>query len=273
MNNPLKLLIIEDDSDFLLLLRKIFKSFDEVVEISEANNAESAFSMLSEDFFDCVLLDQNLPGLNGIEFLQRLLAGGDLQVPIIMMTADGSETIAAQAIKSGASDYIPKENINKHDLHRSITNAIRFFELEQRAQRAEYELARTGKHFRTIVEKVTDIIFQLDPEGNISYVNPACKFLGYEKDELLGKPIKSVVGNKDLEDILPKLMTREVGPLITSALEIDLITNDSYALSNEFPVIKVLVDAIGLWNAPDEVVFKSNKGLEFLGTLCICRRI
>ncbi len=65
----------------------------------------------------------------------------------------------------------------------------------------------------------------------------------------------------------------EVGLLITSALEVNLITNENYALLNEFPVIKVLVDAIGLWNAPDEVVFKSNEGLEFLGTLCICRRV
>ncbi len=61
--------------------------------------------------------------------------------------------------------------------------------------------------------------------------------------------------------------------MITSALEVNLITNENYALSNEFPVIKVLVDAIGLWNAPDEVVFKGNEGLEFLGTLCICRRV
>jgi hypothetical protein len=44
------------------------------------------------------------------------------------------------------------------------------------------------------------------------------------------------------------------------------------SLSDQMPTVKINVDSIGLWNVPDEDVFKNNVGKEFLGTLCVGKR-
>ena len=273
MGNSLKVLVIDDDASFRKLIGGFARGSDPLLIIVEAEDCESGLSELNSGAFDCVLLDYNLPGINGIELLQRMLATGGVRVPIIMLTGHGDETIAAQALKSGASDYLSKEKITKDLLLRTIQAAVRFHRSELRTKQAEDELVRSEKHYRTLVEKVSDIIFQLDPKGKITYVNPACRHLGYDKEELIGLSIESLLVHDHPNEVLPKILTQDVGPLSTTNLEVGLKANPRSTMSGEIPVVHVLLDAFGLWNAPDEVVFKNKKGLEFLGTVCICRKV
>ncbi|MFO1328204.1 MAG: sigma-54 dependent transcriptional regulator [Rubrivivax sp.] len=72
-----------------------------------AGSGEEGLAQFAEFKPDIVLLDHNLPGLTGLEVLERLQKG-DTQVPVIMMTGFGGIEVAVQALKLGAADYLTK---------------------------------------------------------------------------------------------------------------------------------------------------------------------
>ena len=85
---------------------------------------------------DCVLLDLNLPDIDGLELLRSILREPD-PCPVIVVTAHGSEQVAVEAMKSGAADYVVKGAISAEGLAHVIENA-----LEKRALQREVEQQR-----------------------------------------------------------------------------------------------------------------------------------
>src|SRR6185369_17180960 len=75
--------------------------------VTEAASVEAARQIVSKSRPDLILLDNNLPGASGLEYLQELATVED-SPPVVMITAHGSERTAIAAIKAGAYDYLPK---------------------------------------------------------------------------------------------------------------------------------------------------------------------
>ena len=88
-------------------------------------------------FFDCALLDYQLPDSNRIYLLQEILHFGGTSSQIIFVAGKGGETIAAQALKAGALDYISKEKLSPELLSQCIHNVIKVHDLELRANQTE----------------------------------------------------------------------------------------------------------------------------------------
>ena len=103
-------------------------------------------------FFDCALLDYQLPDSNRIHLLQEILHFVGTSSPIIFVTGKGDETIAAQALKAGALDYISKEKLSPELLSQCIHNVIKVHDLELRANQTE-------KQYKRIVETILENIF------------------------------------------------------------------------------------------------------------------
>src|SRR5688572_10523956 len=105
--------------------------------VAEAGNAREALELVlrTGDRFDCALLDYNLPDRSGTEMLRDLRAA-DADLPVIMMTGQGSEEIAVDAMKAGAADYLPKGRLSGEQLARSVTGAIRVHRAEAETRRA-----------------------------------------------------------------------------------------------------------------------------------------
>jgi DNA-binding NtrC family response regulator len=101
-----RLLIVDDEEDMLRLLKRSL-STDLNCEIETAPNAYQALSLLEEAPFDVMLLDIRMPGIDGMEFLDRIRQDY-LGLTVVMMTAYGSIDLAVQAIKNGAYDFITK---------------------------------------------------------------------------------------------------------------------------------------------------------------------
>jgi two-component system, sensor histidine kinase len=98
---------------------------------------------------DCLLLDYDLPDLDGLRFLDELTEGtGRSPVPVVMLTGRGGEAVAVQALKRGAQDYLVKGSYSPESLLRSVDDAIERVairrELDQQRQELErlYEEAR-----------------------------------------------------------------------------------------------------------------------------------
>lgn len=140
MTNVKTILIIEDDEVDRKVLCRYLKSERPDTDIVESHKCEEGFSAMKEKDFDCILLDYQLPDGDGIEFLQKMMLGEFKCPPVLFLTGQGDELLAVEALRSGAADYIPKENLSANRLNRSIDNAIRFHQLEARAKDAETKL-------------------------------------------------------------------------------------------------------------------------------------
>src|ERR1044072_6529215 len=105
--------------------------------ITEAASAETARALLNQNETDLLLLDVNLPGLSGLDFLRELKSANGNAPLVIIVTAHGSERMAVEAVKAGAHDYISKP-FELDDLRLVIKNAAETIQL----RRENYSLRR-----------------------------------------------------------------------------------------------------------------------------------
>ena len=114
-----RILVVDDESSIRRALKNILEN--EQYAVSLAENGEQALEMASEENFDAILLDIKMPGLDGMEVLNKLITITD--APIIMISGHGTIETAVAAIKKGAYDFIVKPP----DLNRlliTVRNAI-----------------------------------------------------------------------------------------------------------------------------------------------------
>lgn len=102
-------------------------------------NGTDALNALSENP-DLVLLDIMLPDINGNEVLSRIKTKNP-QVPVIMLSAQGSVEVALESIRLGAFDYFPKP-IDKNRLEPAIRNAIKHYDLEREVEKLKENLTK-----------------------------------------------------------------------------------------------------------------------------------
>ncbi|MDR3567517.1 MAG: response regulator [Syntrophobacteraceae bacterium] len=103
----IRLAVIEDEeSHFKLIRRAIVKGLPEA-DIFHFRDVGEFFESFQQIRPDIILVDYQLPGINGMEFLDRMRAARS-EAPIIMITGQGDEQTAVQAMKAGAADYMVK---------------------------------------------------------------------------------------------------------------------------------------------------------------------
>jgi diguanylate cyclase (GGDEF)-like protein/PAS domain S-box-containing protein len=277
MKEPLNILMIDDDEDDRMLVRRLFAKTKLKVNLEEANDCKGGVEKNKTQDFDCVLIDYHLPDAKGIEIIEQLREVDEKETPLIVLTGMGSESLVTEVMKKGAADYVSKNGLNGEVLERSVRNAVKIHQLQRQAKVAERALLEREKQYRTIIETVSDIIIRLDVNKKIEFVNPAIRFFGYEPSEMVGQPIEKFVekveGVDYHDDLTSQIATRGVGPMATTNLEVSFLVERNSTLWEQKKSVPVLMDAFGLWDAPEEVVFKRGSEKNFLGTLCIARNI
>ena len=136
--------------------------------ITEAGSAEAARALLKQNDPDLLLLDVNLPGLSGLDFLRELKSANGNAPLVIIVTAHGSERMAVEAVKAGAHDYISKP-FELDDLRLVIKNAAETVQLRREnyslRRRIEVERSQRGalignsdamQKVRAMIDKVSE---------------------------------------------------------------------------------------------------------------------
>ena len=95
-------LLVDDEEAARYGMRRALGGFG--YDLSEAASVEAARASISTRRPDLILLDVNLPGESGLEFLRQLAERRDESPPVILITAHGSERMAVEAIKTGDYD-------------------------------------------------------------------------------------------------------------------------------------------------------------------------
>ena len=117
------ILIVDDsDSDRLLLRTMVSRRRPETLFL-DATTGMEALNLARTRPVDCVLLDLQLPDLDGLDVLS-LLSERRFEAPVIMVTGTGDEEAASTAMREGASDYLSKHGLTPERLLRAIDGAI-----------------------------------------------------------------------------------------------------------------------------------------------------
>lgn len=105
--NGKNILIVEDEEDILKLIEvNLLKNGFEATGVQ---SGEKAVESINKNYYDLVLLDLMLPGIDGLEVCKQLKNNaGTKELPIIMLTAKGEEGDIIKGLESGADDYITK---------------------------------------------------------------------------------------------------------------------------------------------------------------------
>ena len=100
-------MVIDDDEAILRIVKKILTNeFYEVVEVS---NGKDGLNQVFEHPPDLILVDYEMPGINGIDFIKKLKANSRVsKIPVIMLTATQAEETEIDAFTMGADDWISK---------------------------------------------------------------------------------------------------------------------------------------------------------------------
>lgn len=149
---PQRTILIIDDTahDRETYRRYLEADQNNYYRILEEELAEDALALCQTTTIDGILLDFLLPDLDGLEFLRQLQRRiGDRCPPVIMITGQGNEAVAAKAIKSGAEDYLIKRQITPDSLRLAIHAAIENTELRRQLRASE-------ERFHTSVENMLD---------------------------------------------------------------------------------------------------------------------
>jgi diguanylate cyclase (GGDEF)-like protein len=179
VKEPVKILLVEDNIDQKELTLRAFRKKDPDLRITTVETGPACLESLGKGRFDAVILDYSLPMMNGIEVLSEIQTRG-YTVPVIMVTGQGDEKIAVEAMKRGAYDYIIKDQNYHQTLPPVIRKVIDQYRLKNRleinAQRVHrlYELSLSLATERkilvlgdTLVEGAKDL---MDAEGALLFL-------------------------------------------------------------------------------------------------------
>jgi two-component system, chemotaxis family, chemotaxis protein CheY len=116
----IRALIIDDSSVMRKIVeRSLRQAGIDLAPVLEAGNGAEALLVLQENAVDLILCDVNMPVMDGLEFIKQLPEVANAKnVPVIMITTEGSESHVVQALSSGARGYIRKpftsEQVREH---------------------------------------------------------------------------------------------------------------------------------------------------------------
>ena len=159
-------LIIDDEEAARYGVRRALAQFG--YQIEEAESVVEARQLMAARTHDLLLLDVNLPGQSGLEFLQEMKVWKGGAPLVVLITAHGSEQMAVEAMKAGAYDYLPKP-FEVDDLRLVVKNALETIGLRRENQRLRERLEAEGRaqgsllgdsesmrRVRALIEKVAE---------------------------------------------------------------------------------------------------------------------
>ena len=164
--SSIRTLLVEDNPADQAIVQRMLKRYGSAdFELTCVSSTAECLERLQDGSFDLLLLDYNLPSENGLSFLRRLKNYVDMP-PVIMLTGQGDERIAAEAIRAGAYDYFPKDSLDSEMLAHSIHQALQKYRTEREEDRLRDELqtlvvtdSLTGLHNRRYLhERLADEI-------------------------------------------------------------------------------------------------------------------
>ncbi|MBY0238014.1 MAG: EAL domain-containing protein [Burkholderiaceae bacterium] len=191
-----RLLLVDDEPRLLSSLYELLRDRD--YTLVTATCGSEALAHLNRLHFDLVLLDLRLPDMSGHEIMD-FMNGKGIDADVIVMSGDVGIEAAIGALKRGAYDYLRKP-YSREELLKTVENALQQRRLAIENQRIAQRLENSERMYRYLVDSSPDIIYTLNHEGQITFVNDrAYQLLGFAREELIGRHYSVLVHDEDQE--------------------------------------------------------------------------
>ena len=191
MANQSKILMVEDESAHVELVRRAFEKHTDRFELAVASSLTEAKEFLSTCQPDLVLVDLFLPDGMGSDLLPG--KAEKAPYPVVVMTSHGDEAAAVKAMKSGALDYIAKSEVTLRDMPHLVNQVLREWHHIKERRKAEASLAAEKERLAVTLRSIGDAVITTDVKGRISLVNTVAENLtGWRQAEALGVPLERV---------------------------------------------------------------------------------
>jgi len=142
MTAPIDVLLVDDDRSVRTLAAESLAAETDQFRITDTSSPTEALELLAIEAYDCIVSDQEMPEMTGIELLNAVRDehGG---LPFVLFTGRGSEEIASDAISAGVTDYLRKQSGQEQYtiLANRISNAVEQHRTRRQLERSHRRLS------------------------------------------------------------------------------------------------------------------------------------
>lgn len=268
ISEPIEVLIVDDDPRICKSLQQILTSAG--LTPAYAVGGFAALQALEQRSYDLILLDLNMPNVDGIDVINHINSN-NIETNIIVVSGELELNKAIQVLTTGAKDFIRKP-YSPDELLFSVKNV-----LEKRALKlANHEMVEKLKEsealHKFIVHNSPDLLYMLDQNGIFTFVNRNLgKTLGYSQKEVLGKHYSEFIYPKDLNRANYFFTTQRL-PKGAKKVELRLQCKDNRSILHvEVRAMQVERNFVGGYKLSNNG--HSGKKENFLGTYGVARDI
>ena len=193
---PIRVLVADDEPTTRLLMSAALKKSG--FEVCLAVDGNDALRQFLDDPCDIVMLDVEMPGLDGYQVCAALRKEAGDELPIIMVTAMDDTDSIERAYEYGATDFIAKP-IN----WTLISHRVKYL---MRAYQASQDLREANDRNAAVLNAIPDLLFELDIDGRyIDYHSPHTDLLATPAESLVGRTVHEVLPPEAAEVCLSAL--------------------------------------------------------------------
>ncbi|MCB1831080.1 MAG: EAL domain-containing protein [Chromatiaceae bacterium] len=219
-----KVLVVDDEVRMRSSVGDLLQAYGHQCEL--AAGGEEALGLLSTGSIDLMLLDLNMPGIDGYQVMREVKENYP-DTDVIVVSGETTFESATEALRCGAQDFLRKPYAPE-ELIRIVGNTLRKRSLERNIRDMNRCLEASEHRYRFIVNNSPDIIYMLDNRGHFVFLNDRIKtILGYETDELLGKHYSDFVHKDDLDKAMYVFDERRTGARASHNIEFRLLCKGS----------------------------------------------
>jgi PAS domain S-box-containing protein len=188
---PLRVLIVEDSEEDALLILRELKHGGYEPEYERVETSETMKKALAGSHWDVVISDYLLPHFGAPEAL-ALLHGSGNDVPFIVVSGKVREDVAVEMMKSGAHDYVMKDNLAR--LCATVERGLEEAQARRERKRSEEALKKSEARHRAVVDAALDAIVTMSADGLIRSFNHSAELIfGYTAEEAIGQRLEMLM--------------------------------------------------------------------------------
>ncbi|WP_373500331.1 response regulator [Desulfococcus sp.] len=185
------ILMVEDEASHAELVRRAFDPHAGSFRLSIVGSLAEARRYLAGHTPDLILTDLVLPDGRGVVFLAHDDRGP--LFPVVVMTSQGDERAAVDAMKAGALDYVVKSAAALGDMPHIVGRALREWGHIVECRRAEASLAEEKERLAVTLRSIGDGVITTDADGRVTMMNAVAETLtGWSQAEGCGRPLEAV---------------------------------------------------------------------------------
>ncbi|MBU1671081.1 MAG: PAS domain S-box protein [Actinobacteria bacterium] len=235
------ILVIEDNDDFAHLLTGMLEQ-EYSAEVDTAGTLDQGRVLLGSGRWDLVSLDYGVGDEDGLVLLREIASSGD-GPPVILVTGQGQERLAAQSVELGARGYVIKD-LKMRETFLASVGRVLAEEAQRRAERSLLEqadeLRASEERYRILTSNMSDVIWTTDLELNFTYLSPPVfGQTGYTAEEVMSLGLDGIITPESKEVVIRRFATEmaraaetDLDPPVPTVFEIEQYRQDG----TTFPV-------------------------------------